>query len=133
MLFPLQGGINAKLGKHAESPIHASLISFVIGALAIAAYVFLTRQSMSFSGIKSAPAHAWVGGVIGAFVVTVILLAYPKIGPGLTFALLVAGQMTISVVLEHFGILDAPQQSINIYRVGGVALIVAGVILIKQF
>lgn len=131
--LPLQGALNTKLGNAAQSPIHASMISFIIGALSVALYVFLTRQSVSLGGLRTAPAYAWLGGILGAFYVTVIILAFPKLGPGLTFALVVAGQMIISMVLEHFDILVAQQNPITAWRLGGVALIIAGVVLIKFF
>ena len=131
--LPLQGALNTKLGNAAQSPIHASMISFIIGALSVALYVFLTRQSVSLAGIRTAPAYAWLGGILGAFYVTVIILAFPKLGPGLTFALVVAGQMIISMVLEHFDILVAQQNPITAWRLGGVALIIVGVVLIKFF
>ncbi len=132
-MLPMQGALNTKLGNAAQSPFHASMISFVIGALTVALYVFLTRQSVSLAGLKTAPAYAWLGGILGAFYVTVIILAFPKLGPGLTFALVVAGQMIISLVLEHFDILVSQQQPITAWRLGGVALIIAGVVLIKLF
>lgn len=131
--LPLQGALNTRLGSAAQSPVHASMISFIIGALAVALYVFLTRQSVSLAGLRTAPAYAWLGGILGAFYVTVIILAFPKLGPGLTFALVVAGQMIISMVLEHFDILVAQQHPITPWRLGGVALIIAGVVLIKFF
>ena len=131
--LPLQGALNTKLGNAAQSPIHASMISFIIGALSVALYVFLTRQSVSLAGLRTAPVYAWLGGILGAFYVTVIILAFPKLGPGLTFALVVAGQMIISMVLEHFDILVAQQNPITAWRLGGVALIIAGVVLIKFF
>jgi transporter family-2 protein len=32
--LPIQAGLNAKLGKGAQSPIHASMISFIVGSAA---------------------------------------------------------------------------------------------------
>lgn len=132
-MLPLQGALNTKLGHEGQSPFHASMISFIIGAISVALYVFLTRQNVSWTGLRGAPAYAWLGGILGAFYVTVIILAFPKLGPGLTFALVVAGQMIISMLLEHFDILVAQQNPITAVRLGGVALIIAGVILIKFF
>ena len=132
-MLPIQGALNTRLGREGQSPFHASMISFIIGALSVALYVALTRQSVSWSGLKGAPAYAWLGGVLGAFYVTVIILAFPRLGPGLTFALVVAGQMIISMLLEHFDILVAQQNPITAVRLGGIALIIAGVILIKFF
>ena len=132
-MLPIQGALNTRLGREGQSPFHASMISFIIGALSVALYVALTRQSVSWSGLRGAPAYAWFGGVLGAFYVTVIILAFPRLGPGLTFALVVAGQMIVSLLLEHFDILVAQQNPITAVRLGGVALIIAGVILIKLF
>jgi transporter family-2 protein len=132
-MLPIQGALNTRLGREGQSPFHASMISFIIGALSVALYVALTRQSVSWSGLRGAPAYAWFGGVLGAFYVTVIILAFPRLGPGLTFALVVAGQMIVSLLLEHFDILVAQQNPITAVRLGGVALIIAGVILIKFF
>src|SRR5690349_14156311 len=107
--LPIQGGLNARLGKAAENPVYASLFSFIVGAAGLVLYILLTRQTISWTGLKEAPATVWTGGLLGAFYVTVIILAFPKLGPGLTFGLIVAGQMIISVLLEHFNILVAQQ------------------------
>jgi len=131
--LPIQAGLNAKLGKTVESPVYASMLSFVIGTLGLITYILITKQSMSWAGVREAPAHVWIGGLLGAFYVTVIILAFPKLGPGLTFGLVVAGQMIISIVLEHFNILVAQQNSISFMKVLGVLLVVVGVIIIRRF
>lgn len=131
--LPIQAGLNAKLGKAAESPVHASMISFVVGALILIIYLFVTRQQFSWAGLKAAPYYVWIGGALGAFYVTVIILAFPKLGPGYTFGLVVAGQMIFSLVLDHFNILVTQPHPISWGRVAGVLLIVSGVIILKKF
>ena len=131
--LPMQAGINARLGKAAESPAAASLISFTIGAAALVIYVLMSKQSISWQGLKAAPAFAWLGGLLGAFYVTVVILAFPRLGPGLTFALVVAGQMLFTVVLEHFNILVAQPHAMNVPRFIGVLLVIVGAIIIRKF
>lgn len=131
--LPIQAGLNAKLGKAAESPVYASMLSFAVGTLGLITYILITKQSISWAGVREAPAHIWLGGLLGAFYVTVIILAFPKLGPGLTFGLVVAGQMIISIILEHFNILVAQQNSISLMKLLGVLLVVAGVIIIRKF
>ena len=132
-MLPIQGGLNARMGKALESPVYSSLISFVIGTIVLVAYVLITRQPVAWSGLKNVPGFVWLAGALGAFYVTVIILAFPRLGPALTFGLVVAGQMFIALVLDHFNILVAQQHPINIWRVIGVALILAGVIIIRKF
>jgi len=131
-LLPLQAGLNAKLGKAGGSPIHASMISFIVGALSLVAYVLVTKQQISWTGMRTAPAYSWIGGAMGAFYVTMIVLAFPRLGPGLTFGMVVAGQMVFSVLLEHFDILVAEKHPVNLFRIMGVLLIVIGVIIIRK-
>ena len=131
--LPMQGSMNSKLAKAGENPVYASMISFTIGVLALVAYILLTSQNVSWKGLKDAPSYSWLGGVLGAFYVTVIVFAFPKIGPGLTFGLVVAGQLITSMVIEHFQIMGTPHQPISVGRIVGVLLIVGGVIAVKKF
>ena len=94
--LPLQGSMNSRLAKAGENPVYASMISFTVGVIALIIYIFLTSQNISWKGLKEAPTYSWLGGILGAFYVTVIVLAFPKIGPGLTFGLVVAGQLLTS-------------------------------------
>ncbi len=132
-VLPIQAGLNTKLGKTLESPVYASMFSFIVGALGLMVYIMVSRQSLSWSAIAEAPRHIWVGGLLGAFYVTIIIFAFPKLGPGLTFGLVVAGQMTVSILLEHYNLLVVQQNSINYMKLLGVLLVVAGVIIIRKY
>lgn len=131
--LPVQGGLNTKLGQAIASPIHATLVSFIVGTVALVLYLIVSRQDVVWSGLKTAPAYAWGGGLLGACYLTVIILAYPRLGPGLTFGLVVAGQMMASAVLEHFNILVVQPQPINLMRLLGIALVIAGVVVLRRF
>lgn len=131
--LPIQAGLNSRLGKVVESPAYASMFSFIVGALGLILYILLTKQSFSLEGVKSAPLSVWLGGLLGAFYVTVIILAFPKLGPGLTFGLVIAGQMIVSILLEHFNVLVAQQNSISFLKIVGVVLVVIGVMIIRKY
>lgn len=132
-VLPIQAGLNARLGRAAGSAVHGSFLSFIVGAAAVLLYIVLTRQSVSWEGVRTAPWHAWTGGILGAFYVTAIIFAFPQLGPGLTFGLVVAGQMIISALLEHFNMLVSQPHPINLARVVGMVLVIVGVIIIRKF
>src|SRR5215813_2029546 len=121
-ILPLQAALNTKLGKTVGSPLHASLISFLIGSAGLALYILLTRQTASLTALKSAPWYVWIGGLLGAVYVTATILLFPRLGPGLTFGLVVAGQMTLAAFLEHFNILVAQPHPISFIRMLGILL-----------
>jgi len=132
-VLPIQAGLNARLGAAAQNAVYASTISFVVGTLGLLVYIALTRQTPSWAGLKAAPAGLWLGGFLGAFYVTMIVLLFPRLGPGLTFGLVVAGQMIVSVLLDHYNVLVSHPTPINLMKVVGVALIVAGVVIIRKY
>jgi bacterial/archaeal transporter family-2 protein len=131
--LPIQAGLNTRLAKTIDSPVHASLISFIVGAIALFLYTLVTRQQVLWSELRTGPAYLWLGGILGAFYVTAIVLAFPRIGPALTFGLVVAGQMIMSLLLDHFNILVAQQHPINMWKLFGIVLIISGVIIIRKF
>lgn len=132
-LLPIQAGMNSKLAKSGGSPLHATMLSFMIGFAALLLYISLTSQQVSWKGIREAPAYAWAGGLLGAFYIAVILFAFPRIGPGLTFGLIVAGQLLISMLMEHFQLMNTQPHAISLGRVAGLLLIIGGVIMMKKF
>jgi transporter family-2 protein len=133
-VLPIQAGLNSRLGKSLDSPTFASMFSFLVGALAVAAYLPFTRESLSWSGLRSISIITWLGGgITGAFFITATMMALPRIGMALTFSLVVAGQMIIAVALDHFGILVAQQHAFNFWRFVGIVLIIVGVIVVRRF
>ena len=116
-MLPIQAGLNTRMGKVLDSPSWATLISFIVGAIGMLAYVAVNREALILGSVKSAPAHLWVAGLLGAFYVTVMVLAFPRLGPALTFGLAVAGQLLISLLLDHFNLLVPHPHPINLYRI----------------
>src|SRR5262245_56458287 len=105
-MMPTQAAINNKLASYVGSPISAAFISFLIGTLGLFVYMLATGTSISsLTDIKNAPPIAWLGGLLGAFFVTSAVLLVPRIGVAMTFSLIVAGQMLVTLVLDHFGFL----------------------------
>ena len=133
-LLPLQIGFNAKLGKSIGSPLYSALICFIVGVVAMALYIPFTKESITWTGLKSASTLSLLGGgLIGAFFITASMLAMPRIGMALTFGLIVAGQVIIAALLDHFNILVGQQHSINVGRLVGITLIITGVIIVGKY
>ena len=56
----------------------------------------------------------------------------PRLGAAMTITLMVGGQLLLSLALDHFGALGVPRQPLNIGRIAGVALVFAGVLLVRR-
>ena len=134
MMMPTQAAINNKMAISAGSPVLAALVSFVVGTVALLLYILATGVPLgNLFSAKDASFIAWTGGILGAFFVAATVSLVPRIGVALTFSLVIAGQMLVTLVIDHFGILDVPIKQINFPRILGVTLITIGVILIRKF
>lgn len=132
ILIPLQALVNARLGGYIGGPIWASLVSFGVGFLALAAYLAVMRpQTPALSGFSSVPAWAFVGGALGAFFVATSTLVVPKLGAAAMVSVIIAGQLIGSLILDHFGVLQSPQP-ISWIKLVGVALLLGGAYLILR-
>lgn len=132
--MPTQAAINNRLAGYVESPILSAFISFAVGTVALFLYILATGVPVAnLVNAKNAPAIAWLGGILGAFFVASTIILVPRIGVALTFSLIIAGQMLITLVIDHFGFLGVPEKPINLIRVLGVTLITIGVVLIRKF
>ena len=129
-----QAAINVKLTNFVESPILAAFISFAVGTLALLIYLLASGISLSsIFSIKNAPIYVWTGGILGAFFVASTIMLVPRLGVTLTFSLVIAGQMLISLILDQFGWFGVPVKEINLPRIIGTIFLTVGVILIRKF
>ncbi|WP_296166710.1 DMT family transporter [uncultured Brevundimonas sp.] len=129
----LQAPTNAKLMTAVGSPVNAAFVSFAVGTavLGLMAVLFQTRPDMVAA--RSLPWYAWIGGLYGVVFVIAATWGVPRLGVALTITLMVAGQLLISLILDHFGAFGTPQQPINLGRLAGVALVIGGVLMVRRF
>ena len=129
----LQPAVNGRLASQCEHPLQASIISFGTGFLALVAVGLVCRIGWpSVQQLSGLPIWAWAGGLLGTYMVTVSLLVAPRLGAVRWIALVLTGQITLSLLLDHFGWIGYPQQPINLGRVLGVLLVVLGVFLVMK-
>jgi bacterial/archaeal transporter family-2 protein len=133
-MMPTQAAINNQLAGYVSSPINAALISFAVGTAGLLLYALLSGVPLgNIVSIRNAPAIAWIGGLLGAFFVASSIILVPRLGVAMTFSLLIAGQMLVTLVIDHFGVLGVPVRAVSLARVAGILLITGGVVLIRKF
>jgi bacterial/archaeal transporter family-2 protein len=86
----------------------------------------------SLAAIAGAPWWAWTGGILGGVFILLSIVLLPHLGSATLIALIVAGQMLAAVALDHFGAFGLAQHPVSTARLIGAALIIAGVVLIRD-
>jgi transporter family-2 protein len=130
-LIALQPAINAGLGKETGN-LAAALISFGVGTILLAAIVALAGQADGVGSLTSVPWYYLLGGVLGAAYVTTALITVSEVGAGGVAAATITGQLTASVVIDRMGVLGLEQTPLTWQRLLGVALLLAGTLLVVR-
>ena len=131
--IPVQAGMNAAVGKALGRPEWAALANFVVGSLALAALLLVQRAPLpSGEAFGRAPWWSWGGGLLGAYFVAMTVVLTPRLGVLATLTLMLAGQLVASSLLDHHGLLGLTARAFTPGRAVGVALVVAGVLLVRR-
>ncbi len=132
-LLPVQGSLNAHLGKGLNHPLQATFISF-FGAMIVLFLLLLALNPPlpSVSQLKSTPAVYYTGGIYGVVFVTTILMLAPRIGIANTLVATIIGQLIVSVILDHFGLFGLVRHPINGFRLMGCAGLMVSLYLIQK-
>lgn len=129
----VQVGLNATMSRHLGSPMAAALVNFAVGTVALFVIVMVTRGSVAMLGqAGGAPWWVWCAGILGGLYIAASALFGPMIGGATFLALLVAGQMTAALALDHYGLLGFPVRPLDASRMVGVVLVIAGVFLLAR-
>lgn len=129
----VQAGVNANLRQALSSPVLAAVVSFGSGLVALILMLVASGGSVpTVDIIRQVSWWKWLGGVMGAVYMITVIVSVQKIGTANLVSLSVAGQLTAAIVLDHYGLLNFAVHPANGWRLLGVGLIVAGVLLVVK-
>jgi bacterial/archaeal transporter family-2 protein len=130
-LAAIQPPVNAALAKHVGD-LGAAFISLVISLVIIAALLLVAGHPGRLSGLGSFRPEYLLGGIAGATIVGVSLVAVRPLGAGGLIALLVAAQLVVSVLADRLGWFGLHHVGLGSGRVVGLILVIGGTVLITR-
>jgi transporter family-2 protein len=119
---------------HRLGDLGAVTVNFVAGTVLILLIAFLFKGGIHIDDSVPSPAwYYWVlGGLGGVLIVLTTLVAVRELGAGGVTAAVIAGQLSLSVVLDRLGVLGLDERAITWEKLAGIALLAAGTVLIIQ-
>ena len=131
-LVGMQAPINSRLARTIGG-VQAASFSFLVGTLALVTISFILRGGLSSWGsVGKVPWWALVGGLLGAVYVFVALEAVKPLGASGLSAVVITGQLAISVLIDRFGLLGVARTPITAHRILGLVLLAVGVALVVR-
>jgi bacterial/archaeal transporter family-2 protein len=131
-LVGMQAPVNARLGR-AVGGLQAASMSFLIGTVALLLVVAFAHGGFgAYAKAGGLPWWAFIGGLLGAVYVTVAILTVRTLGASGLTAVVITGQLAISVAIDRFGLFGIARQPIGLQRILGLVLLVVGVTLVVR-
>lgn len=105
--------------------VAGSFIVHVSGAV-IAGLLLLTRGGEQISNWRELSWANWGAGVFGVILYLTLAQTLPRLGATAAIALIIIGQLTMGIVIDHFGLFGATIRPVDLSRLGAMALLVVG-------
>ncbi len=129
----IQQALNANLRHALDSAAWSGFASYFVGVICMAVLAVALRDPVPSAAVASRiPWWAWSGGLFGAIFIGLAIYLIPILGAATFISVLIAGQMLTSVAFDHFGWLGLEQRTVDLPRLIGAGLLIAGVILIRR-
>jgi transporter family-2 protein len=131
LIVGLQAAANSALSDHVGD-LGAAFVSVAATFTIVSLLLLIAGHPGRLSGLSAARPEQFLGGVGGAAVVIAGLIAVRTLGAGAVVALLVCAQLVISILADRLGWFGVHQVGIGAGRLVGLALVVAGTVLITR-
>lgn len=129
-LMSLQGVFNTEVTKQSSVWVSASWVQFSALLTCLAVWAIFDRTGFMTIG-KVNPRYMLLGGVFGAFITYTVIQSMSALGPAKATMLIVIAQLTISWVVELFGMFGLDKGAFSWRKLIGLLVAVAGVILFE--
>ena len=130
-LSTVQSGINTDLGKHVGG-LTAALVSFLVGTITLGIF-YLGSSNRGLTGIFQLPPVLLIGGFFGALFVYGMIEIIPIIGVSGTIAGVIAGQLILGMIMDHFGWFGLPVFEFTFRRAIAAILLIVSTVLMRKF
>ncbi len=129
----LQSAVNSQLKTAVPHVLWAVLISYVGGILVAGVLLLLSQApTLTLPSLARVPWYGWTGGLLGVGYVLTITWSLKRVGAANLFALVVAGQLVMALLLDQTGWLGLQRSAFSLSKVAGAALLVGGAYLINR-
>ena len=130
MGLSVEAGLLGPLGSEVGD-LWATFSIFGVGAALtfLLMLFFSPRNSPSFF---TQPSWTLLGGILGPVYVVILTVAVPSIGIAMTMIGILAGQVSKSLVIDHYGLFGSSHRKIDSKRIIALIFIIAALFLMAK-
>lgn len=130
-LLPVQATLNAELTRFLKHPFMGAFWSFLSGTIVLGGIVLIQGlPKMEWRRFFDLPPYYYIGGALGSLFVGSSIYLIPRMGAVTMMASFVTGQLIMSIIMDHYGLLGLNPYPVTMQRLMGVILLFAGLLLV---
>lgn len=130
-VMSIQGVMNTRLNEKIglfEANAYVQGTAFLISLLVA---VFFGKGNVK--EITSVPWYYLLGGALGMVITVTVMLGIGKTSPTVAISIILISQLITAALIDGFGIMDTPKVPFKWTQIAGVILMIAGVVVFKNF
>ena len=125
-----QGPIAAQMGRRVGG-VASSFIVHVSGAL-LSGILLVARGGESIRDWRGLSWYMLGSGIFGLVLYLTINHTMPRLGATTALALIIVGQLSMGLIIDHFGLFGTPVHTMDGWRAAGLVLLLAGGYLVMR-
>lgn len=129
-LMSIQGVFNTQVTKASGIWAAASYVQASALVVCLAAWLFTERGNL-LEVLKVQPKYMLLGGAIGAFITITVIKSMDALGPAKAVMIIVISQLLVAYVIELLGWFQVEKQPLELRKIIGIVIAIAGCVLFK--
>ena len=127
-------GIQSILAGAMGQKIGGTATSFIIhlGGMVFSGILLVLRGGDKIRDWRSLPWYMLGAGIFGLILYLTISVTLPRVGGTMMMTLIIIGQLSMGIVIDHFGLFGVAMHPIDLPRILGVVALLAGGYLIAR-
>jgi transporter family-2 protein len=127
-------GIQSILAGAMGQKIGGTATSFIIhlGGMVFSGILLVLRGGEKIRDWRSLPWYMLGAGIFGLILYLTISVTLPRVGGTMMMTLIIIGQLSMGIVIDHFGLFGVATHPIDLSRILGVVVLLAGGYLIAR-
>ena len=119
------------MARSVGNPFGATAVMFGVAFLVAVGFALPFYGLPSLGQLASAPSSSYGAGILIGFYALSATMIIPRFGTGNFVAFILIAQLATAAIIDQFGFLGVPRNPLGMAKLGGLALIVCGVVLVQ--
>ena len=129
-LMSIQGVFNTQVTKTAGMWVSNAWVQLSAFAVCFVMWLVMGRDDIS-AITRVEPKYMLLGGTIGAFITYTVIKGMELLGPARAVMLIVVAQLLVAYLIELLGLFGTEKQPLEVRKMVGMGVAIAGIIIFK--